>query len=75
MYKENADINEDFELSLNGVRVKIDHHCKKTFKDQKPEAMEDLKSHIESELKENKKDGVIPYDNFECSVHWKQLNG
>ena len=70
MYKENADINEDFELSLNGVKVKIGHHCKKTFKNQKPKAIEDLKSHIECELKENKKDGFIPYDNFECSVHW-----
>ena len=70
MYKENADINEDFELSLNGVMVKIGHHCKKTFKNQKPKAIEDLKSHIECELKENKKDGFIPYDNFECSVHW-----
>tara|TARA_Y100000401_G_C8267713_1_gene196671 strand:- start:322 stop:651 length:330 start_codon:yes stop_codon:yes gene_type:complete len=74
MIKEYADISEDFELSLNGEKIKVKHHCKKTFKDQNPQAIEDLKSHIESELKENKKDGFIPYDNFECSVHWNIID-
>ena len=68
--KENADINESFELSLNDSKVKVEHHCKKIFKDQKPKAMEDLKECIKGELKANKKEGFIPYDNFECSVNW-----
>ena len=70
MVKEYADINEDFELSLNGKKIKVKHHCKKAFKDQNPQAIEDLKQFITSELKLNKKDGFIPYDNFECSIHW-----
>ena len=70
MYKESADTNETFELSLNDCKVKVKHHCKKTFKDQNPKAIEDLKQFIKEQLKVNKKDGFIPYDNFECSVKW-----
>ena len=70
MIKEYADINEDLELSLDGEKIKVKHHCKKAFKDQNPQAIEDLKQVITSELKLNKKDGFIPYDNFECSIHW-----
>ena len=70
MYKESADTNETFELSLNDSKVKVEHHCKKIFKDQNPKAMEDLKQFIREQLKVNKKQGFIPYDNFECSVNW-----
>ena len=70
MYKESADINETFELSLNDSKVKVKHHCKKIFKDQSPKAIEDLKQLIKDELKANKKEGFIPYDNFECTVKW-----
>ena len=70
MYKESADINETLELSLNDSKVKVEHHCKKIFKDQKPQAIKDLKQFIKEELKADKKDGFIPYDNFDCSVHW-----
>ena len=70
MYKESADTNETFELSLNNCKVKVEHHCKKIFKDQKPGAIEDLKQFIKEQLKADKKDGFIPYDNFECSVKW-----
>ncbi len=71
MTKENADINETFELSLNDRLVKIDHHCKKVFKDQSKDALEGLKDIITGELKADKKDGFIPYDNFECSIKWE----
>jgi hypothetical protein len=71
MTKENADINETFELSLNDRLVKIDHHCKKMFKDQGKDALEGLKDIITGELKADKKDGFIPYDNFECSIKWE----
>jgi len=70
MIKEYADINEDFELFLNGEKIKVKHHCKKKFEDQNPQAIEDLKQVIISELKLNKKEGFIPYDNFECSINW-----
>ena len=70
MNKESADTNETFELSLNDSNVKVEHHCKKTFKEQNPQAIEDLKELIKEQLKANKKDGFIPYDNFECSVNW-----
>ena len=70
MYKESADTNETLELSLNDCKVKVEHHCKKIFKDQNPKAMEDLKQFIREQLKVNKKQGFIPYDNFECSVNW-----
>ncbi len=70
MNKESADTNETFELSLNDSNVKVEHQCKKIFKDQNPKAIEDLKQFIKNELKANKKDGFIPYDNFECSVNW-----
>ena len=73
MTKENADIHETFELSLNDRLVKIDHHCKKMFKDQNETALEDLKGLITGELKADKKDGFIPYDNFECSINWEVL--
>ena len=70
MNKENADINEILELSLNNCKVKVEHHCKKIFKDQNPKAIEDLKQFIKDQLKANKKEGFIPYDSFECSVNW-----
>ena len=70
MNKENADINETFELSLNDCKVKVEHHCKTTFKDQSKEAREHLIKLIGTDLKASKKEGFIPYDNFECSVKW-----
>ena len=43
------------------------------FKDQNETALEDLKGLITGELKADKKDGFIPYDNFECSINWEVL--
>ena len=41
------------------------------FKDQGKDALEGLKDIITGELKADKKDGFIPYDNFECSIKWE----
>ena len=51
MNKENADTNETFELSLNDCKVKVEHHCKTTFKDQSKEAREHLIKLIGTDLK------------------------
>ena len=73
MTKKNADVHETLKLSINNQSIKIDHICKSMFKDQNKNALEDLKEVIIGELKADKKDGFIPYDNFECSVTWEAI--
>ena len=62
-------------LTINEKKIKIIHSIDedgKFLKDQK-NGLEEVKSLIKDELKENKIKGYYPYNNFECFVSWRVL--
>jgi endonuclease IV len=64
---------ETFEMTLKDKKIKVTHQGFKLFKEQE-KGLDQVKECIEESIsQEEKKDGFIPYNNFECSVSWKLI--
>ena len=64
---------ETFEMTVKDKKVEVTHRGFKSFKEQK-EGLNQVKECIEESIsQEEKKDGFIPYNNFECSVSRKLI--
>ena len=62
-------ITEKYELTLDKHTVEVIH---KGYKSLNNNSLRDVKEIIiESINDENKIEGFIPYNNFECSIDWK----
>jgi len=69
--------NEKLSFIINEKKIEIEHsfdvETGKPFEKQE-NGLEDLKSFLNDEIfTENKKEGFIPYNNFESSVNWKVI--
>ncbi len=51
--------------------VKVVNDGTKSFKDQSEQSRNDLAEYIIEQIGDGKKDGWLPYNNFESGVEWK----
>lgn len=66
-------IIETFKLPINQKLINIVHHCKVEFKNQQGKPVKNLEKLIISSLENNIKNGLVYYDNGECSIEWKLI--
>lgn len=64
---------ETFQLTILDKTVEVYNEGTHLFSEQTKEANNELKEFLESQLKENKTDGWLPYNNFESSITWKVI--
>jgi hypothetical protein len=64
---------EIFTLKVGIKTVKIYNDGIKKFKEMSDLANAELKSYLDSEIDRGQTKGWLPYNNFECSIHWKLL--
>ena len=62
-------IDEKLEINISGKIVQVIHSGFKYLKNQ-DDGLNEVKKAIEEEIKLNKDNGFIPYNNFECFVKW-----
>ena len=76
--KETTMSKETLTFVIDKKKIKVDHEYAddtgRAFKDQK-DGDKQIKDFIKDEVVfQNKKEGFIPYNNFESSVNWKIIN-
>jgi len=64
-------IKEEFTLDLCNLRVKVMNEGIKSFEDQSPQALEDLKTILSEKISQGYSSGWIPYANFASSINWE----
>ena len=70
--KKMKKINEKLEINISGQTIQISHNGFKYLKNQDG-GLNEVKTAIEEEIKLNKDNGFMPYNNFECAIKWKVI--
>lgn len=69
-------IKETFIFKIGGKKIEVINAGTKKFKNMNDpkQALKDLKSMIQDDLRKGKETGFYPYNNFESSINWKLKN-
>tara|TARA_S200002703_G_scaffold96879_1_gene83714 strand:- start:150 stop:386 length:237 start_codon:yes stop_codon:yes gene_type:complete len=70
--KKMKKINEKLEINISGQTIQISHNGFKYLKNQDG-GLNEVKTAIEEEIKLNKDNGFMPYNNFECAIKWEVI--